>query len=89
MKRLVLLLALCACPGPQPPHQDAADGAILGTPQTACDAFARNGCREGLNPHCVDVVAHVVDAGLTKIDLLCIARAQSKDAVLACGASCD
>jgi hypothetical protein len=89
MIRLAFLLALAACPGPQPPHQDAADGAILGTPQTFCDSLARNGCRAGLDVHCVDVVAHIVDAGLTKVDLACVANAQSKEAVLACGASCE
>lgn len=84
-----LALALTACPGPQPPHHDAADGAILGTPQTFCDSLARNGCRAGLDVHCVDVVTHVVETKLTRVDLSCVANAQSKDAVIACGASCE
>jgi hypothetical protein len=86
---LAALACPLGCPGPQPPHQDAADGAIRGTPQTFCDSLARNGCKAGLDPHCVDVVANAVDAGLTRINLTLCANAQSKDAVIACGASCE
>ena len=64
--------------------RDAADGAQLVTPQTACDGLARSGCAEGLDAHCSIALGHVVDAGLEPFDLACMASAQSKSDMRKC-----
>lgn len=83
---IVITVGLIAChtTPPQPAPTRDADGAMLATPTSACDALARNGCMEGLSDHCVLALTHVVDSGLERFDLGCISAATSKDAVRSC-----
>jgi hypothetical protein len=85
--RILGLLVLTACPPSPAPVPHDAEGGQLVTPVTACSALAQAGCPSGLDPHCPDVLAHIVDAGLTKIDLACIVNAQSRAAEQACPGS--
>jgi hypothetical protein len=86
--RILGLFALCACPPSPAPVPHDADGAPLVTPESACSQLAALGCTEGLDPHCASVIAHVVDVGLTKLDVACVVGAQSKEAAQACGSVC-
>lgn len=84
--RILLLALLCGCPQPQPPpHRDAADGAMAATPVNACANLMNIGCVEGADAVCAVVLGNVVDAGLTKIDLACLANAQTREAARKCG----
>jgi hypothetical protein len=81
-----MIAAFCACPrAPSPAPTHDADGAILATPQTACDRLAALGFTEGLNVHCAVVLGHVVDSGLERFDIDCMTnRASTKEAMCAC-----
>jgi hypothetical protein len=83
------ILALAGCPSPpNPPTPDSGDAAMLGDANHAgamCSRLAELGCAEGADPSCAVVVAHVMDAGLTRVNAACIASATSKEAARACG----
>lgn len=81
---VILALACAACP-PQPspvPHD--LDGAIAPTPENACASMRSAGCIEGADIHCADVLSHMVDSGLTPLDLACLTGASTKEAARAC-----
>lgn len=86
MRSLVLVLLLAGCPSPPPPNPipHDADGATLPTPENACASMRSAGCLEGFDVHCVDVLSHVVDSGLTPVDLPCLVGAATKEAMRAC-----
>jgi len=80
--------ALMGCPQPQPPTPDSGDAALLGdaTPAVAvCENLDFVGCPEGRDPKCAEVIAHAIDAGLTRVDVPCLAHASTRAAVRACG----
>lgn len=88
MKRLALVFAvlLTACPpASSPPTPDADAASAPSSPAAACSHLAAIGCIEGADTHCAAVLEHVVDAGLTPINVRCLASASTKEAARSCG----
>ena len=85
MSQMFFFMLMSSChPAPAVPVQHDADGAQLPPAEAACAQLAALGCREGLDTHCSLALAHVVDAGLERFDLSCMANASSKDAMRSC-----
>lgn len=79
---IAIIVASCQLPTPQP--DGALGDAAPATPASVCANLDTIGCVD-VASNCASVIANVIDAGLTKVDVACLSHAQTKAAAHACG----
>lgn len=98
---LILSVVITGCPKPSVTPVDASGDAGADdsdadvdvdakrdmVPQ-ACARMATAGCPEGTSAHCVEVLRHVLDSGLTKVSVNCLAGTKTQEEVRKCGVAC-
>lgn len=84
----VILTVIHGCPSAPPSATSSNPTPAPADPcDAACAAMRTAGCAEG-GARCEGVCRHVVDSGLTKLDVVCLARALTAAEVRACGVAC-